>query len=171
MTIEQLANAEMELHSTVLDIYSAKQSEELNERLKTVFALYRQVHISYALLAKEQDEALKRGLFIQWYSMTEPSYISGIDQLDEEAEHNIIDALEEKIQNNTLDSELNWMLNYYANWDFVFERFNNRKGLVEFISHKTDRLPPGLEIDKADMKKRGQMGDYWNSLDHFRTQI
>ncbi len=167
MTTEQLANTETELYSTVLDLYEKGQREELTEELKTVFAAYRQVHKHYSDLAKEDDEALKRGLFIQWYAITEPGYLTGILELDEEAEQNIIDLVEEKIQNNSLDTELKWMLNYYATWDYVFDRFKNRKGLAELIANRTDGLPLGLVIDKVAMKQRGQMGTYWNSLNHF----
>ena len=167
MTIEQIANLETELYSTVLDLYKKGPTGELTERLKTVFDSYKQVHEHYSGLAKEQDEALKRGLFIQWYAMTEPSYLTGIGELNEEAEKNIIKLVEDKIQNNALDNELKWMLNYYANWDFVFERFKISKGLVELIANRTDDLPVGLIIDKIAMNKRGQMGAYWNSLNHF----
>jgi hypothetical protein len=167
MTTEELASTETELYSTVLELYKKKQTEELNEKLKTVFALYRQVHNHYSDLAKGNDEALKRGLFIQWYAITEPNYLTGIKELDEVAEENIVDLIEEKIQNKSLDTELKWMLNYYATWDYVFDRFKNRKGLAELIVNRTDRLPEGLVIDKEAMNKRGQMGTYWNSLNHF----
>src|SRR6476469_8561694 len=108
MTIEKLANAESELCSTVLDLYKKELTEELNEQLKLVFASYRQVHKHYSDLAKENDEALKRGLFIQWYAFTEPNYLTGIEELDKESEENIIDLIEEKIQSNSLDAELKW---------------------------------------------------------------
>ena len=167
MTIEQIANIETKLYSTVLDLYKKEPTEELTEKLKTVFESYKQVHRLYSDLAKEQNEALKRRLFIQWYAMTEPSYLTGIGELDEEAEKNIIDLVEDKIQNNALDTELKWMLNYYANWEFVFDRFKNSKGLAELTANRIDDLPVGLIIDKIAMNKRGQMGVYWNSLNHF----
>lgn len=170
MTTEQLANTEFELYSSVHELYKIEQTEKLNEKLKSVFASYRQVHKHYSDLAKEQDEALKRGLFIQWYAITEPSYLTGIEELDEEAEKNIIDLVEEKIQNNSLDSELKWMLNYYTTWDYVFERFKNRKGLRQLIENRTDGLPLGLVIDKIAMNKRGQMGTYWNSLNNLTNK-
>ncbi|RYE27362.1 MAG: hypothetical protein EOP48_34510 [Sphingobacteriales bacterium] len=167
MTLEQLAIKENELYSLVLDLYKREQTEELAEKLKTVYASCKQVHTHYSVMAKQQDEALKRGLFIQWYACTEPNYITGIEKLDEEAERNIIDLIEEKIQNNNLDNELEWMLNYYANWDYVFEKFKNRKGFIELIANRTDDFPIGLVIDKEEMNQRGQMGMYWNSLNHF----
>ena len=167
MTTEQLAHTETELYSTVIEFYQKEQTDELNERIKAVFASYKQVHKNYSDIAKEDDEALKRGLFIQWYACTEPNYLTGIEELDEEAEQNIIDLIEKKIQNNSLDTEIKWMLNYYATWDFVFDRFKNRKGLAGLIANKTDELPFGLVIDNVAMNKRGQMGTYWNSLNHF----
>lgn len=167
MTIEQIAKTEMELYSTVLDLSEMEQTDELNKRLESVFASYKTVHQDYSVLAEQEDEALKRGLFIQWYAITEPSYLTGIGELDENAEKTIIDLVEDKIINNALDCELRWMLNYYANWDFVFDRFKNRKGLAQLIANRTDALPKGLTIDKAAMNERGQMGTYWNSLNHF----
>jgi hypothetical protein len=167
MTIEQLANAEIELYSTVIELYQKEQTEEVCQRIKAVFDSYKQIHKNYSDMAKYDDEALKRGLFIQWYACIEPNYLTGIEELDEVAERSIIDLVENKIQNNLLDSEIKWMLNYYANWDFVFNRFNNRKGLAELIVNKTDGLPFGLVLDKVAMSKRGQMGIYWNSLNHF----
>lgn len=167
MTIEQLARTEMELYSTVLDLNEMEQTDELNKRLQSVFASYKTVHQKYSVLAKQEDEALKRGLFIQWYAFTEPSYLTGIGELDENAEQIIIDIVEEKINNKSLDYELKWMLDYYANWDFVFERFKNQKGLAELIVNSPDALPKGLTINKVAMNERGQMGTYWNSLSHF----
>jgi len=170
MTLEELAKTENELHSTVLELYNKEQTEELNEKLNTIFASYKKVHKYYSDLAKEEDEALKRGLFIQWYALTEPSYLTGIEELDKMAENNIIDLIEEKIQNNSLDTELKWMINYYAIWGYVFDRFNNRKGLTELIANKTDSLPPKLFSNKEEMNNRGQMGKYWNSLNHFQIK-
>jgi hypothetical protein len=170
MTIEQLAKIEMELYSTVLDLLKKEQTVENNKNLEVVYASYKLVHRKYSDLAKEQVEALKRGLFIQWIVQTEPSFLTGIGDIEKEAEKNIIDLVNEKIQNNTLDNELTWMLNYYANWDFVFESYKDRLGLAEFVENSTDGFPQELVIDKTNMKQRGQMGIYWNSLDYFNNK-
>ncbi|WP_125932418.1 hypothetical protein [Hymenobacter glacialis] len=163
MTTEELTKIENELYSAVIEIYNQEQTSELNNRLMDIFISYRQVHIDYSDLSKQNDEALKRGLFIQWYALTEPSYLTGIENIDQDAEAIIIDTIEERICNNTLDKELKWMLNYYATWDFVFDRFKNRKGLAQVLANKTDYLFP-TKVDRESMKKRGQMGRYWNSL-------
>ena len=163
MTIDQLTKFENELYLTVVEIYNKEQTTELNEELKTIFASYKQVHKNYADLSNNDYEALKRGLFIQWYACIEPSYFTGIAEIDQEAEKNIIDNIEKHIQNKTLDVELKWMLNYFASWDFVFARFSTRKGLVELIANRTEEFFP-TKIDNEAMSTRGQMGKYWNSI-------
>ncbi len=158
MTIEELAKKEIELYYKVIEIYK----NNLKVGLDNIYNLYKDIHWHYSVLAKYDDEALKRGLFIQWYSLTEPGYATGIGLLDEIAEIKIIDIIESKIQKNDIDSELNWMLNYYANWDFVFEKFESFPALTEFISNRMDTT---FKFNKVEMSQRGQMGEYFNSLE------
>lgn len=169
MTVEQLAEKETDLYSIVLDLNKEKQSLETLEKLKNIFISYRQIHRLYANIADKQEEALKRGLFIQWYAITEPADLTGISELDEEAELNIIKILENKIQTESLDSELKWMLNYYASWDYVFDRFKNFEGLKNFVQNRTEGYFPSV-IDHLSMKTRGQMGKYWNSLNVLKNE-
>jgi len=169
MTIEQLAEKESDLYSIVLDLNKEKQTQETIEKLKNVFISYRQIHKLYADLADKQDEALKRGLFIQWYAITEPADLTGICELDEQAELNIINLLESKIQTDSVDNELKWMLNYYASWDFVFDRFKKFTGLKNFVQNRTEEYFPS-KIDRISMATRGQMGIYWNSLTLFENK-
>lgn len=39
----------------------------------------------------------------------------------------------------------------------------------ELTANSTHGLPIGLVIDKVVMNKRGQMGIYWNSVNHFTS--
>jgi hypothetical protein len=167
MNIEELAETEFHLLLATIDIYHQPLSAELDEKLNAIFASYQKVHQQYSDWANENDEALKRGLFIQWYALTEPNYLTGIGNLNENAQEQIIGIIEKKIQNNSLDDELKWMLNYYANWGWVFERFKKYDGLSHIIANRTENLFPHA-IDRNEMKKRGQMGSYWNSLTRFK---
>lgn len=167
MTIEQLTKIEDELYAAVIEIYHQTLNAKLETQLNNIFNSYRQVHKEYANLAEKDDEALKRGLFIQWYVLTEPNYLTGIDNIDEEAEKIIMNIIEERICNNNLDYELEWMLNYYANWDYVYDKFNNLKGVTKLVGIKKDNLFPS-KINREEMQKRGQMGEYWNSLNRFK---
>ncbi|ESU21056.1 hypothetical protein FSS13T_27370 [Flavobacterium saliperosum S13] len=160
MEIEELTKKESELYSIVLKIYNQKESDE---KLYDIFNSYRQIHKHYANLSEIDNEALKRGLFIQWYSKTEPNYLTGIGELDEKSEFHILKILEDKIQTESLDIELKWMLNYYAIWDYTFEKLESFPNLNQFIKNRTEKYFPKV-IDKLEMCKRGQMGEYWNSL-------
>ncbi len=126
--------------------------------LDEVYSEYKNVHKEYAKMSDKDIESLKRGLFIQWYSMTEPNYLTGIAELDEKAELKIIAELKNRIDHNTADNELLWMLNYYLEWDFVFDRFRN---IAEF--KKDENIIDFTKI-KLKMINRGQMGIYWNSI-------
>ena len=90
MTIEQLGDTENELLFRLTDINKSIQTLELDKRLESIFESYNQIHQAYAELADRNDEALKRGLFIQWYAWTEPSFNSGISELDPQSEQKII---------------------------------------------------------------------------------
>lgn len=166
MNLEELAQTEQELYSIVMDLCDQKQTKENDDKLDEVFISYKQVHKQYAALTQNELEALKRGLFIQWYALTEPNYLTGIGDIDEQAEHKIINLLDEKIGRNTLDSELTWMLNHYATWDYVFERFQSFSNLKAFLINAKPSFPD--KIDRNGMEKRGQMGKYWNSLNVFK---
>ena len=175
MTVDQLSLKENELYSTVMNLYKKDpvipQSKETERKMEIIFNSYKDIHKEYADLADKNDEALKRGLFIQWYAWTEPSWLTGIGLLDNLAMIKIITIINDKIISNTIDAELKWMLNYYLNpaWVFAFDKFKGYQGIASAIKNWTeDRLPKN--IDKIAMQKRGQMGIYWNSLTHFEQE-
>ena len=164
MEIEKLAIEEDELYDSIIKIYDEKSSAENDAKLELIFLKYKEIHRRYSNLAQENNEALKRGLFIQWYSMIEPCYLTGINKIDAESKINILKVIENSIEN--LDQELKWMLNYYGNWDFTFDINENLPKLENYIKNITDRNFPKT-IDRNEMTKRGQMGKYWNSLNVF----
>ena len=159
MTLTDLTKKETELYSLVIDLYNGKGNSESNGlTLNEIYAEYNEVHSEYAKMSETDIECLKRGLFIQWYSMTEPNHLTGIAELDGNAETKIITELKKRIEQNKADNELKWMLNHYLNWDFVFEKFKN---IAEF---NEDENVVDLTNIKLEMVNRGQMGIYWNSI-------
>lgn len=167
MKIEDLANQEIELLNQVLELVGT--IEEKNDKV-VYFGYgdkYSKIHEEYSRLAKSELEALKRGLFIIWYALTEPSCYTGIVILNEEAEIRIIKVLDRQLKENITDYELGWMLDYYSNWDFVFEKFSEFKYLQKRLKRK-DKIELPDQIDRKEMSQRGQMGKYWNSLNRFK---
>ena len=166
MILEELAYQEDDLHSKVIDLYHEPESQETIRRLKEIFLEYKEIHRQYADLASCEIEALKRGLFIQWYALSEPNYLTGISDLEEEAENKILDELNSIIATSAIDNELVWMVNYYAKWTWIFERLKSFRGFDEnIVNDQNGHLPKG--IDRKAMERRGQMGKYWNSLTIF----
>ena len=157
MTLTDLGNKEIELYNLIINLYNGKGSSN-SKTLDEIHTEYKNVHKEYAEMSDKDIESLKRGLFIQWYSITEPNYLTGISELDEKSELKIILELKNWIDKNKTDNELNCMLNYYMEWDYVFEKFKN---IMEF--KKTENLV-NLSNIKLKMIDRGQMGIYWNSI-------
>lgn len=166
MSIQELAKRENDLYFKVIDLYSQVQTLETDELLKDIFIDYKTVHQLYSELASYDIEALKRALFIQWYALSEPNYLTGISGLDEEIENKVLNNLNAFIDNNKIDYELTWMLNYYASWNWIFDRLNAFKGFDKrIVNDQNNKLPD--TIDKEAMESRGQMGQYWNSLTRY----
>ncbi len=169
MTLQELAQKEDELYSKAIDLYRQVQTMDTDKQLREVFIAYRKVHRLYTDLSYADIEALKRGLFIQWYALSEPNYLTGISDLDEEVENKIFINLTAFIDTNRIDYELTWMFNYYARWDWIFERLSTFKGFdKKIVNEQNDKLPD--TIDRKAMDARGQMGKYWNSLTQFRAE-
>lgn len=166
MTLQELAYKEDELYSKTIDLCRQAQTADTDKDLNEIFLKYKKVHQLYSDISFHDIEALKRGLFIQWYALTEPSYLTGIGDLDEIAEDKVVQDLNKLISANRADNELIWMLNYYSNWEWVFDRHKSFKGFDKnIVNLENSRLPDA--IDREKMKFRGQMGKYWNSLKRF----
>jgi len=165
--INDLASYELELLYKTLDFTGT--IEEKNDKV-VYFGIcteYKKIHQEYSKLAKKNLEALKRGIFILWYALTEPSCYTGIGILDLAAEKHILRILDRRLKEKITDYELEWMLDYYSNWDFVFESFKE----FEYVQQRmkaTEKTELPDRIDRNHMSTRGQMGRYWNSLNRFK---
>lgn len=130
-----------------------------------VHAGYREVHHAYARLASSPEhgtEALKRAVFIQWFALAEPPFLSGIHDLDEEVTREVLVELEHRVAAAQADAELLGMLAWYFRIaDFAF----GSPQAFPQLHQTAARLqvdPPQVQRPLAE--NRGQMGCYWNSL-------
>lgn len=129
-------------------------SKELTEIHKT----YQAIHAAYT--AHDSIEALKRAVFIQWYATTEPSYLSGIGSMDRNEEIRTMKRLHDLIQFKMLDAEFTMMVDhYYRIADWYFDGFENADILKAFF--RRDQPTSAAKIKSIN---RGQMGEYWSSL-------
>ncbi|KQC31494.1 hypothetical protein [Flagellimonas eckloniae] len=166
MNIEELGKKELELYSRISNLNGSIEDKSDKVVYFGITKDYREIHQEYSRLAKKNLEALKRGLFIMWYALTEPVWLSGMGELDSEAELRIIKLIDRRLKRDVTDYELDWMLDYYSDWDYAFEKFSAYKNLQNRLKRKSKTELPD-EIDVKEMERRGRMGLYWNSLTNF----
>ena len=58
------------------------------------------------------------------------------------------------------------MLSYYIKWNYVFDSFPEFKAILLKMK-KENQIDLPDTINREEMKFRGQMGSYWNSLTKF----
>lgn len=170
MNLAQLAEMEGNILREIQDLPWDARCKP-GPRHEPLFQKYREIHKAYASLASKDIEALKRGLFIQWYALTEPPALSGISGLDPESIRAVAVALNARLETGDTDEELIWMLSHYIGVaDFTFDQFKDLGHLANFVSTYTETIYPA-SIDREAMKCRGGMGMYFNSLPTFSHGI
>ncbi|MFD0862533.1 hypothetical protein ACFQ1M_09975 [Sungkyunkwania multivorans] len=169
MNIDELAKKELELHCKVEQLNGTIEEKADQVVYFGITREYRSIHQEYSRLSKNNLEALKRGLFIIWYASSEPTWLTGIGELDSDAEERIIKTLDRRLKQGITDYELNWMLDYFSTWDYVFERFKGFNNFQNRLKCESKTALPD-KIDRKEMEKRGQMGHYWNSLTIFNKE-
>ena len=173
LTLDILSKKEYELYEDTISLKGT--IEELTKLIsnKGIFEKYAKIHKNYFelfILTSDDSiklEVLKRLVFLNWYSMVEPSFYTGVDNLDDETVLNSYINLNDYINNNKLDSEFIWMLSYYASWDWTILTFSENKldALTKFIKNVDNSIlhVPKHQLPKGIMDNRGQMGIYWIS--------
>lgn len=161
MTLEELDAWEHRLIDSRRRTHDSKEERRIEEE-------YRQVHQQYAVLMLDKPhglEALKRALFLQWFSVVEPPFLSGIAGLDKETQEKVMAELMRRVETNALDRELSAMvLWYYSLADWYFAPFDRAR----LLGSRSNSDPPGTIASKMASKEammnRGQMGEYWLSI-------
>jgi len=150
--------------------------EDKNRQLENagVFAAYKHLHRQYltAYQAATSEpvrlELLKRLAFLNWYGALEPSFLTGISELDEDTVFTVYTLLDAHIRDRKLDEELRWMLSYYSCWDYLLLHYadNRLPALTAFIQAVDQHVLhiPRKQLPSGTMANRGQMGLYWESL-------
>ena len=164
MSIDELGKRELELLADITRFEGSPEETSDWAVYTGITKEFEQIHSEYSRLAKKDIEALKRGLFMMWYALTEPTWLTGINELNVVAEKQIAKILNRRITNGRLDYELDWMLEYYSDFGFAFERFREYDNFYKRTSSKTGLEFPA-SFDKESMAIRGQMGEYFNSID------
>ncbi len=164
MTLDRLDEKERSLLLQIRNLVGSIEEKSREIEIRGIFDDYKQVHSQYADLAQENSEALKRGLFLQWYAFVEPPFLSGINGTNPQAERRIINIFNEKIIQNIVDFELHLMVSHYMVWEFVFDRFETGPNLVRLFTNGLDNDYIIQYMKQSNFNHRGQMGIYWQSI-------
>jgi hypothetical protein len=155
-----LHDQELRLLERVEALRSVSRTSSLaDDAVKTEYA---RVHRAYVELAERgAREALKRAVFLPWIEQAEPSFLTGVEDLDAGACEQTWTMLEQLCALGQLDSELMWMLPYYfgiAEWVFP----SDRCPCVVDLCRPRASNPPSVHAAQT-FAGRGQMGLYWGA--------
>ena len=163
MTVEELAEQESILiervHAINADIHEKIAMLEASD----IFDEYRKIHDQYVhmAVADENLEALKRAIFIQWFALAEPAWLSGIGDLEPSTVSIALSELRRRILNGELDDEFRWMLQCYFNVQDAF--ITTHKEFDQLAEYFQGRQWNQASIQKFSFDGRGQMGMYWSN--------
>jgi len=163
MTIEEITELENEWMNKKPKRGSlADKDAQCQER--GIYEAWRQIFEQYVILAREGElEALKRTLFLYWYSRSEPKELCGIPILDEGLIIEVLGMVNNLAQKDELDTELKWMLTfYYSLTDWYIDRLEGFYELKE-ASKGNESLWEQF-CPKSSFSNRGQLGIYWKRL-------
>jgi hypothetical protein len=131
-----------------------------------VYEAWRKIFREYVMLAKAGNrEALKRSLFLYWYSWAEPHELSGIPVLDKDLAAEVLGMIDDMLHRGECDVELTWMLPYYYSVaefylaDFGPDQFEE----LRRASKENPDLYRTLCLEST-FENRGQLGRYWKSI-------
>ena len=163
--LNELAALECQILDKVRGIEGLIEQKQAELESSGIFDNYRRVYNKYVDLAVEGDiEALKRALFLWWFDFAEPSFLTGIYELDGWC---VLEQLEALVSTNKLDKELKWMLPYYYSiTDYYFDAIleNELPALRKFLEENKNTSLPCKDLLSASLEGRGQMSDYWLSI-------
>lgn len=173
-TIPELTLEEDRLCSIVMSVTGT--IEEMSDQLANVgvYDAYSCVHVAYTKLAVDGDiESLKRAIFLQWYSQSEPACFTGLGRIKEKEELYVLKLLNDLAVTDGFDEEMRWMLlHYYAITDFYFNSERNiwhrsTRSLNHWLrNNKLYDTFPDEQVKRPSLAGPGQMSEYWYRPNH-----
>lgn len=166
LTLEGLTSIEANLQGIVASISGTIEERIARFREESVFHRYSELFLSYLALAEPPSsnvEALKRAVFLAWYELSEPTFLSGVGDVPEDARRRLVALLDSL--GVRLDDEFRWMLAWYFHLsDFAFPDLDSHPDL-KVILRSEDPMGWIRHRHTSDrMRGRGLMGEYWISV-------
>jgi hypothetical protein len=141
-----------------------------------MYAEYPAIFNSYLELARSAAdpatalEALKRAVFLVWWSVNALPVETGLTDLPETEARELMELLDSAIKSERADDELRLMLAWYRDaGGYVFEHFGPVRSLDQFIREVSSSDVRRAGRDVIRTSDRGQLGRYWKSVLGERT--
>jgi hypothetical protein len=170
LSLHALSNWEAAVLASIAGASGTIEERDAQITRSGMYAEYPAIFSSYLELARDADdpatarEALKRAVFIAWYSFVEVPIVSAISELPESSVRELMDLLGRAIEKESIDDEMRLMLAWYAGtFGYPFEHYGPVRGIEGFV----DTLPKEEVRRRAstmNANNRGQLGAYWKGV-------
>ena len=124
---------------------------------------WRQILENYASLLDDSaqgPEALRRALFLAWYSINEPWEFTGLLDMPQDVERRVLYRVDKLLATGRIDPELRSMLRGYGPGR-PFDRYPELEALAGFMANISGSHSPDAPL--GSMQDRGALGVYWQS--------
>ena len=164
MTLEELASWEERLMAAI------PAHGYFEERMPQVVAArlpeqWQEIVECYAALLDDPVqgmEALRRAVFLVWYSWNEPWPLTGIRELPAEVQFRVLERLEQQLASGQPDAELRSMLRGYGP-GLPFDQHPELVALNGFLASIQGPYSPDRPLGR--LQARGALGAFWLSRD------
>lgn len=169
LSLDALANWEMAVLASIRGATGTINERDAQITRSGMYAEYPAIFSSYLDLFGSSDpgvslEALKRLVFLAWYSVNASPTTSGIAELPESQVRQVMSDLSWALSSAAADDELRAMLAWYrSRFAYAFEHFGPVRDLDAFVAE----VPLERDLLSASITPRagrGQLGLYWNTV-------
>ena len=168
ITLRDLAAWESRVSILVTQTGGALEDRDRALERSGLYAEYPAILSAYLALLDDEEsalEALKRAVFLVWFSAIELPMTSGIAELPESRVRATLDAIEAACREGRIDDELRWMLAWYHDvGDTALLRVPGLLAVEEAVAgvdpYAWRSAPRSLDV----MQDRGLLGRYWLTL-------
>ena len=171
LSLAALANWETAVLASIRGATGSVEEKDAQITRSGMYAEYPTIFRTYIDLMHSADnpatrlEALKRAVFLAWYSFNALPVVSGIAELPESDVRDVMRELDATIASSRADDELRRMLRVYRDtFGYPFEHYGPVRTLDEFVETPTpvdDPPRPAPTFAGA----RGQLGEYWRTME------
>lgn len=168
ITLRDLAAWESRVAVLVAQTDGALEERDRTLERSGLYAEYPAILSGYLALLDDEEsalEALKRAVFLVWYSAIELPVTSGISELPESGVRATLDAIEAACREGRVDDELRWMLAWYhdAGGDALL-RVPGLRAVESTVAGADPYAWRAAQRSADVMQDRGLLGRYWMTL-------